>query len=244
MRVTWDAEEDRLYTSGISQGVLYPEDSPGVAWNGLISVTESASQSGEPKYFDGIRYHDRALQEAFYGTISAYTYPDEFESCIGISGILTGQSHSPFGFSYRTSNAIHIVYNASVSSSGIDYMTVSEVPVPVVFEWDFTTVPESIPGGRPSSHLAVMMDDANPSAVSDLEALIYGDDENGPSLPLPEVITDIFESYALLRITDNGDGTWTATGPDTAIMIAGTEFSVNWPSAIFTSATTFQISSL
>lgn len=245
MRITWDPPENRPYSSGISQGVLYTENSPGVAWNGLTSVTESGDQSQEPKYFDGVKYHDRIVPSVFSGTLSAYTYPDELEPCIGISGILTGQARDSFGFSYRTNNAIHLIYNVLAVPSKNDYSSVSASPDPVTFEWDFTTVPVDIPGGKPSSHLVIMTEDSDAGAIADLEALIYGDDENGASLPLPDVITAIFESYAVLRITDNGDGTWTATGPDTVItMTDSTTFQISWPSAIFTSATTFQISSL
>ena len=46
-RLVWDATGERLYETGVSNGVLYVQNSAGtgwetgVAWNGLSSVTES-----------------------------------------------------------------------------------------------------------------------------------------------------------------------------------------------------------
>ena len=47
-RITWDDTGKRLYETGVKMGVLYPIQegglySKGVAWNGLITVTESPS---------------------------------------------------------------------------------------------------------------------------------------------------------------------------------------------------------
>jgi hypothetical protein len=243
MRITWDTG-DRAYTSGVSQGVLYPENSPGVPWNGLRSVTEAGGKSQEPRYIDGRRYSSKNPTSTFAGVISAYTYPDEFAPYAGIFGSITGQRRKSFGFSYRTNNEIHLVYNAFTAPSGGSYSTIGEKIDSVSFDWKFTTLPVKIPGGKPSSHLVISVDDSHPSAISELEALIYGNDTDDPRLPLPDEIVGIFESYTTLRITDNGDGTWTATAAGSIITIAGTTFTINWPSAIFTDATTYQISSL
>jgi hypothetical protein len=93
--------------------------------------------------------------------------------------------------------------------------------------------------------LTIVVDDVQPGALADLEALIYGDDDNDPVLPSPTEVLEIFESHTTLRITDNGDGSWTATGPDSAIvMLDATTFQITWPSAIFIDATSYKISSL
>ena len=47
-KIVWDKTGDRLYETGIKKGVLYPIGEngtypKGVAWNGLIGVTESPS---------------------------------------------------------------------------------------------------------------------------------------------------------------------------------------------------------
>ena len=46
-KLVWDNTGDRLYETGVKQGVLYIPTggvySKGVAWNGLTAVTESPS---------------------------------------------------------------------------------------------------------------------------------------------------------------------------------------------------------
>jgi hypothetical protein len=232
MRITWDTG-NRDYASGVSQGVLYPENSPGVPWNGLLSVTEAGGKGQESKYIDGRRYSTRNLTSTFSGTISAYTYPDEFAPYAGIFGIITGQRRRSFGFSYRTSNEIHLVYNAFAAPSGGSYSTIGEKVDPIAFEWKFTTLPVKIPGGKPSSHLVISVDDSQAAAIAQLEALLYGTDTDDPRLPLPEEVISVFETYTTLRITDNGDGTWTASDSGQAItIIDGTTFKINWPSVM------------
>ena len=47
-KLVWDNVGERLYETGVKQGVLYPMSATGtydlgVAWNGLTAVTESPS---------------------------------------------------------------------------------------------------------------------------------------------------------------------------------------------------------
>ena len=80
-KLVWDKTGERLYETGVSQGVLYPIQTGGVynsgtAWNGLSTVTESPSgaepscnlcrqhQVSEPYVCRGIWRHNRSL----YGT--------------------------------------------------------------------------------------------------------------------------------------------------------------------------------
>ena len=49
-KLVWDNTGDRLYETGVKQGVLYPVSSTGtypkgVAWNGLTAVTERDRKS-------------------------------------------------------------------------------------------------------------------------------------------------------------------------------------------------------
>ena len=219
MRVTWDSKSS--YSLGIRGGVLYTENSPGVPWNGLISVVDNGDDAPTALYLDGQKVGDRSVPSTFAGTISAFMYPDEFEPCIGLDAGISSQPRQPFSFTYRSNNELHMVYNALVSPSSDEYSTISETPTPLAFSWEFTTLPIDIPAGRPSAHLVVMLDYAQPSAVSALEDILYGDSINDASMPDPDTILEIFESYTTLRITDNGDGTWTATGPDDVVFLTG-----------------------
>ena len=108
----WDQAGERLYETGIKNGVLYPAVAGayplGVAWNGLMSVSESPT-GGEPTaiYADDIKYLNLLSLEEFGATVEAYTYPDEFEACDGVSDIEVGvsvgqQTRNSFGMAYKT----------------------------------------------------------------------------------------------------------------------------------------------
>ena len=95
-KLVWDSTGDRLYETGVKNGVLYPIDevgtySKGVAWNGLTAVTESPSGAeSNPLYADDIKYLDLRSVEEFGGTIEAYMYPDEFAECDGSAELAAG----------------------------------------------------------------------------------------------------------------------------------------------------------
>ncbi|HEY2455591.1 MAG TPA: hypothetical protein VGI71_23850 [Scandinavium sp.] len=244
MRISWDTGT-RFYPEGVSQGVLYPQNSPGVAWNGLISVTEKGDASSNPLYFDGQKYQEDSVLSEFDGTVVAFTYPDEFEQYNGITKGLTAQKRKSFGLCYRDNNKLHIVYNASAAPSSDQYNSLSDTPNPVAFSWDISTVPMDIPAARPTPHLVIVLAQANTAALAELEALLYGDDANDPSLPDPLTVISIFESNTTLRITDNGDGSWTASGPDSVVFMTGTDsFQINWSSAVLIDSDTYTVYSL
>ena len=75
--------------------------------------------------------------------------------------------------------------------------------------------------------------------------MIYESSETSARLPEPQEIFDLFEDASILKITDHGDGSWTAEGPDEAIqMLDATSFEITWPSAVYLSSGTYRISSL
>lgn len=244
MRITWDALDDRIFTSGVSHGVLFPGDNPGVAWNGLVSVTEFSDSTKDPRYFDGIKYVERNVPAPFAGSISAFTYPDELEPYVGIIGTATGQPRTAFGFTWRTDQQIHIVYNVSMLPTKADHDTIADKTNPVAFEWGFTTLPQKIPGGKPTSHLVITVDDTQPDAIEALEAVIYGDNENEPSLPDPMDLVELFEAGALMQVIDNGDNTFTVIGPDSMVSMVDTEhFRINADTVVIFPNGTFKVSS-
>lgn len=244
MRISWD-DANRPFTQGVSQGVLYPQNSPGVPWNGLTSVNEKGDDDPDSLYLDGLKFKNWSTQDSYSGTITAFTYPDEFEPYTGMVSVTTGQPKISFGFSFRTNREIHLVYNALSSPSKNSYSSISDEISPVSFSWDFDTLPIDIPGGRPSGHLVITVDDAPPTVINSLEQMIYGADEADPYLPLPSEVLALFEDNVTLQITDNGDGTWTAVGPDEMVVDNGDgTFQITADSAIFIDDTTYRIRSM
>ena len=69
-KLVWDKVGERLYETGVSKGVLYPQSSgaypKGVAWNGLTAVNESP-EGAEPNamYADNIKYLNNFISRRF-----------------------------------------------------------------------------------------------------------------------------------------------------------------------------------
>jgi hypothetical protein len=185
----------------------------------LISVLEKGDDAPVAQYLEGLPYNNHFPLEVFQGTLTAYTYPEEFEVYNGVDTGVTAQSRPAFGFSYCDNRELHIVYQASIGPSNDQYSSLGDTPNPVAFSWPITTVPVDVPGSRPTSHIIVSLDLTDTAAMDLLQAALYGDDENDPYLPDVSAVIEMFESSTLIRITDNGDGTWTATGPDELVFI-------------------------
>lgn len=250
-RLEWGENSDRSYDVGVDQGVLYPTSGFGVAWNGLVSVKEDSSESeSESYYIDGVKYINRQRLGRFSATIEAFTYPYEFEEYDGSLDLLTAQSRKSFDFSYRTrigtsGYKIHLVYNAVVSPTTKDYASVSDTIEADLFTWEISTRPIPIPGVRPSAHVIIDTTKAHPWTVIELEDILYGNETTEPSLPSIDEVIAIFEGNAVLIVTDHGDGSFTVTGPESAIqMIDATTFQITWDSAVFIDTVSYTISSL
>lgn len=252
-KLIWDEVGTREYEIGADRGVFYPLDGPGTPWNGLVSVKEAPSGAdGATAYFDGRKYQQHRSVEGFAGTIEAITYPDAFEA---YSGMATGQGRRFFNFTYRTligndidgmnhGYKIHLVYNAMVAPAEKSYLSFTDSSEPTTFAWNFTTMPISIQGHL-CSHLVIDTTKAHPWTIEALENLLYGEENVQAVMPDPFEVVELFDSTAILRVIDNGDGTWTATGPDEAIQMLDAEtFAITWESAVYIDDKTYFISSL
>lgn len=208
--LVWDKTGEHLYETGIDRGVLYVQESgaypTGVAWNGLISVSESPSGAeANAVYADNIKYLSLMSAEEFGATIEAYTYPDEFMECDGSATLVTGvtvgqQSRKTFGMCYRTKLGndvdldghgykIHIIYGATASPSEKGYQTISDSPEAITFSWEVSTVPVNVTGMKPTASLVIDSTKADLTKLQALEKILYGGDSgDGPRLPLPDEI--------------------------------------------------------
>lgn len=236
-QLTWGATGERFFEAGTDQGVLYLDDT-GYAWNGLISVNQ-APTGGEPTsyYLDGVSYITASAPEEFKGSIEAYTYPAAFMACDGSEEIAQGlyisqQNRKPFGLSYRTlvgndldelehAYKLHIIYNVMVSPTNRAYSSIGEKTDPTTFQWGITTRPVKFDdpafGVKYGAHLTLDSREVYPWAMAAIEAVLYGTEDTDPRLPTPDELIALFVDNALLQIFDNGDGTWTAEGPDSII---------------------------
>ena len=257
----WDQTGSRFYEAGVDRGVLYLPDGKAVPWNGLISVNEDASGvEGTPIYFDGVKYANIMTLGDFSASLKAYTYPDEFLKLEGILEVgnglfVTNQPQGRFSLSYRTrigndvngidlGYKIHVVYNLTAIPSQKSYETISESSA-IEFEWAITSIPDPVPGFRPSAHLIFDTRKIGPLLLQDIEKALYGDDLNDAKLPSISTLTSFIGNWVIIRITDNYDGTWTAIGPDSLItMLDATTFQIIQANAEYLDADTYAIGNL
>lgn len=209
--LTWDGSGERFFETGIDKGVLYPIDGAGayplgVAWNGLISVTESPS-GAEPTalYADNIKYLTLVSAEEFGCTIEAYTYPDEFAECDGsveaglaVGTLLGQQPRKTFGLVFRTkvgndvdgdlAYKLHLIYGCLASPSEKNYQSVNDSPEAITFSWEVSTTPPTVTGYQPTAQIIIDSRTADPTALAAFELVLFGDVATDPNLPLPDAV--------------------------------------------------------
>lgn len=209
-KLLWDQTGQKTYHTGVDRGVLYPVSSTGayekgVAWNGLTKVSESPDGGdATAKYANNGQYLNLVAKESFKGSISAYTYPDEFASCLGetdiIEGVkLTAQNRKPFGFTYRTfvgndtqatdyGYRINLVYNATAGVASKDFETINDSPDAIEFSWDFTTTPvdTGVANTRSMAHIVIDSTKLDTAKLKKIEDTLYGTDSTEAKLPTPK----------------------------------------------------------
>lgn len=219
-KIVWDSTGERLYETGVKNGVLYPQSNgtypKGVAWNGLTAVTESPSGAeATALYADDMKYLNLYSAEEFGATVEAYTYPEEFGECDGSATIAKGvqigqQTRKAFGMCYRTvvgndtdgeahGYKLHIIYGAMASPSEKAYATINDSPEAITFSWELTTTPVNVTGKKPTASIVIDSTKADPTKLAALEVILYGkdptttggNDGEEPRLPLPDEIATL-----------------------------------------------------
>lgn len=225
-KIVWDKTGERLYETGVKNGVLYVQNSDGsypkgVAWNGLTAVTESPSGAeATALYADDIKYLNLMSNEEFGATIEAYMYPKEFKVCDGSAEIAKGvtigqQARKTFGLAYRTvlgndvdgndhGYKLHLIYGATASPSEKGYSTINDSPEAITFSWELNTTPVSVTGFKPTASLVIDSTEVDAEKLAELETILYGKDPTSdggadgvdPRLPLPDEVAAILGAAA------------------------------------------------
>ena len=226
-KVVWDAVGEKRYEAGVDHCVYYPlneegEYTPGVAWNGITSISESP-EGAEPEsqYADNIKYLTMISAEELNGTIEAYTYPVEFAQSNGevelSPGIYIGQQNrKQFGLSYRTKVGddvkgqdagykLHLLYGALCSPSERSYETLNDSPEAITLSWEFSSTPVNVNGHKPTSILTIdttKLAEEQKKNLETLEEVLYGkdgDSDSGadPRLPLPDEVFSIMSTGSI-----------------------------------------------
>ena len=221
-KLVWDQDGERFFETGIDHCALYVYDTytsgqsqitgykPGVAWNGVTSISETP-EGGEANdlYADNIKYLSLMSAENLNVSIEAYTYPDEFMKCDGtycpadVPGMrIHQQPRKKFGLAYRTrvgndvdgdSHAyqIHIIYGCLASPSDRQYSSVSDSPEAITFSWEGNTTPIEVGSlnnveYRPTSRIIVDSRDFTSDTEANLKLLedhLFGRDADSSASP-------------------------------------------------------------
>ena len=215
-KIKWDETGEKIYETGVKNGVLYlPNETgqyvKGVAWNGLTAVTESPSGAeSTPLYADDIKYVELFSAEEFGATLECYTYPDEFAECDGSAevtpGVIIGQQNrKTFGLCYRTTLGndvkgnefgykLHLIYGAKASPSEKSYSTINDSPEAITFSYEITTTPVNVTGHKPTACLTINSTKVEAGKMQQLEALLYGAESTEAKLPLPDEVINLLKS--------------------------------------------------
>lgn len=205
--IVWDEAGKRFYETGVEKGVLYVAEGgaypKGVAWSGLINVSEKPSGAEPtPLYADNIKYLNLMSNEDFAASVEAYYYPEEFAACDGSAelapGVMVGQQNrKKFGMSYVTKLGndedgadhgykIHLIYGCLAAPSEKAYGTVNESPEAITFSWELSTTPVAVPNMKPTACITIDSTKVDASKLKNLEEALYGTAQKEAHLPLPE----------------------------------------------------------
>lgn len=218
----FDQTGERFFETGVKKVALFVYDSTtkaygnGVAWNGItaFNVTPEGAESN-PLYADDIKYLNLVSAEEINASLEAYTYPDEFEKCLGFASPIPGmklaqQARSAFGLVARTTVGndvnqelgfkLHILYNALAAPSEKGYSSINDSPEAVTFSYELSTTPVEVGTVneveyKPTSYIELDSTKFTGDEAKNFQALvdyIYGTKDADPTLPTPAQV------YALL----------------------------------------------
>ena len=213
-RIVWNETGKKLYEAGVRNGVLYPMSegsyTGGVAWNGLTAFNKNPS-GAEPTalWADDSKYINLMSAEEFGATIEAYTYPEEFNACLGNKEIAPGvyvgqQDRAIFGLCVRTTIGndtegteygykLHLVYGCQASPSETSYGTINDSPEAMNMSWEIATTPVSVTDMKPTSYLEIDSTKVEAAKLKALEDALYGTTDAEAYLPLPDEIAALLK---------------------------------------------------
>jgi len=211
--LTWDGIGERIFETGVSNGVFYDFVGAGVAWNGLISIDENIDTEVEPVIFDGLKIDDIVTLGNFSATLRAFTYPDEFLPYEGIvetdyGVMVTDQPYERFGLCYQTrvgddlnglegNYKINVIYNLTALVSTKSYQTMALESQPHEFEWTVSAIPEEIENYRPTAHLIFDSRKIAPEVMSKIKEVLYGTDTQDAYLPPASQLVKMIKDWVL-----------------------------------------------
>ncbi len=218
MRIQWDEIGKHMFITGADHCVLYLNSGGdylnGVPWNGLIAYEPGSSgRNVDALYTKDFKVGCTMEEEELDGTIRGYTYPDEFEQCLGydeaFAGVYFGQQDSSvFGICYRTligndidgadhGYELHLVYGLIVKGASCSYASIAEQITAAEMSWNVECVmPIAFDYGKPVSEIVIKSTKAKPETMAMLEDILYGTEDTSPRLPSADELYGILYDIA------------------------------------------------
>lgn len=208
-RITWNATGEKFYETGIEEAVLYVDGLAPAAWNGLLSVSETAI-GGEATgfYYDSVKYLNRASNQEFKAIIRSYYTPEEFLECDGLKQLTyyglfaTQQARKTFNLCCKTligndvdgpefGYKLHLIYNAIATPTVRTYGSINADGTPSIQSWSITALPETISGFKPTPYRVIDSRKFSALTMSSLEDILYGTSTLTPRFPTPSELTTL-----------------------------------------------------
>lgn len=228
-RITWGENETGTYSSGLDRGVLFPGNESSVPWMGLVSVSERYEGTApEVVYVDGKKVIHTPHAPEFAATLTAYTYPEEFDRFQGYdevyTGVIAGEQviDDVFHVSYRTMidggphYQLHVLFNLTATADDLERVSHAEEIDPLEFSWDLQSVPQGFSDHIFLSHLMIDSRKINSALLKTIEDQLYGTASTDGSIDLfIESISNLADlkynnEWHIIR---QEDGIWTISGP-------------------------------
>ena len=259
-RITWGENETGTYSSGLDRGVLFPGNETSVPWMGLASVSERYEGSApEVVYVDGRKVIHTPHAPEFAATLTAYTYPEEFDRFQGYdevySGVIAGEQviDDVFHVSYRTMidggphYQLHVLFNLTATADDLERMTHADEVDPLEFSLDLQSVPQGFSDSLFLSHLMIDSRKINSDILKSIEGQLYGTTSTDGSIDLfIENISNLVDikynnEWHIVR---QEDGIWTISGPSDSITEVDGLWTINDVDDVVNDGSEFTINNL
>lgn len=139
---------------GLSRGMIYPDNGPGLPWPGLVKVTPKLKHNMYPIYDNGKKYDLIGLPESTGIDVTALTLPTYVAEAVGFSMDSSGimydeQELQMFSLAYRTEtenngHKLVVQFNIMASLNDASAQTLEEVVTPSEFTITGESVPETV----------------------------------------------------------------------------------------------------
>ena len=139
---------------GLSRGMIYPDNGPGLPWPGLVKVTPKLKHNMYPIYDNGKKYDIIGLPESTGIDVTALTLPTYVAEAVGFSMDSSGimydeQELQMFSLAYRTEtenngHKLVVQFNIMASLNDASAQTLEETVTPSEFTITGESVPETV----------------------------------------------------------------------------------------------------